>query len=58
MNIEKVKLIIKNMELLIQSLKLEIEEEKESDNVIRLDELFANRQDNLSNYDPDYYEEP
>jgi len=58
MNIEKVKLIIKNMELLIQSLKLEIEDEKESDNVIRLDELFANRQDNLSNYDPDYYEEP
>ena len=58
MNIEKVKLIIKNMELLIQSLKLEIEDEKESDNVIRLDELFANRQDNLSNSDPDYYEEP
>jgi hypothetical protein len=59
MNVEKVKLIIKNMELLVQALQLEIEEaEKEPNNVIKLDELLGNRQDDLSDYEPDYYEEP
>jgi|Laugresu1bdmlbsd_1035121.scaffolds.fasta_scaffold00031_33 hypothetical protein len=59
MNIEKVKLIIKNMELLVQALQLEIEEaEKKPNNVIKLDELLGNRQDNLGDYEPDYYEEP
>jgi hypothetical protein len=59
MNVEKVKLIVKNMELLVQALQLEIEEaEKKPNNVIKLDELFGNHQDNLSDYEPDYYEEP
>jgi len=42
MNPEKINLIIKNMELLIESLKLEIKEEKE---------------DLIDTYEPDYYEE-
>jgi len=47
------------MELLVQALQLEIEEaEKKPNNVIKLDELLGNRQDNLGDYEPDYYEEP
>jgi hypothetical protein len=59
MNVEKVKLIIKNMELLVKALQLEIEEaEKEPNNVIKLDDLIHNRTGSLDDYEPDYYEEP
>lgn len=58
MNVEKINLIIKNMELLIQSLKLEIAEES---NVVKLEDLFSsslNQKQNLvDTYEPDYYEE-
>jgi hypothetical protein len=57
MNKEKVKLIVKNMELLIQSLNLELEEPKlEKENIVRLEDLLHNpHSTNL--YEPDYYEE-
>jgi hypothetical protein len=55
MNKEKVKLIVKNMELLIQSLKLELEEES---NVIGLQELLNKVTPDNITYEPDYYEEP
>lgn len=52
MNKQKVKLIIKNMELLIQSLKLEIEEEN---NTIKIGDLIGTP---IDDYEPEYYEEP
>ena len=59
MNTEKVKLIIKNMELLIQSLKLELEEEEK--NIIKIEDLVGERKDHrfelIDEYEPDYYEE-
>jgi hypothetical protein len=59
MNVEKVKLIIKNMELLVKALQLEIEEaEKEKNIVIKLDDIIGNHSENLDDYEPDYYEEP
>lgn len=61
MNVEKVKLIIKNMELLVQSLKLEMEEEEKS-NVLKLEDLFSvnlkEENNSIDDYEPDYYEEP
>jgi hypothetical protein len=61
MNPEKINLIIKNMELLIESLKLEIKEEKEEENkyTIKLEELFSaeKKEDLIDTYEPDYYEE-
>lgn len=61
MNVEKVKLIIKNMELLVQSLKLEMEEEEKA-NVVKLEDLFTtnlkNEENFIDDYEPDYYEEP
>jgi hypothetical protein len=61
MNPEKINLIIKNMELLIESLKLEIKEEKEEENkyTIKLEELFSaeQKEDLIDTYEPDYYEE-
>lgn len=59
MNKRKVELIIKNMELLIQSLKLEFEETNES-NLIKLNDIIEssnNFYESLDDYDPDYYEE-
>ena len=53
MNKEKIKLIIKNMELLLQSLKLEIGEES---NVVKLEDLLLNTADKHY-YEPDYFEE-
>lgn len=47
MNRERVKLIIHNMELLIQSLKDELKEEPKS--------VFEKT--NIDEYEPDYYEE-
>ena len=60
MNAEKINLIIKNMELLIESLKLEItEEQKEKSNVISLQDLFEAERKKIDTYEePDYYEEP
>lgn len=59
MNVEKVKLILKNMELLVQALRLEIDEaEKEQNNVIKLEDLIRNHPEDLNDYEPDYYEEP
>lgn len=52
MNKQKVNLIIKNMELLIQSLKLELEEES---NTIKIQDLIGTP---IDNYEPEYYEEP
>lgn len=48
MNRERVKLIIHNMELLIQSLKDELKED--SDNVFEKPNSF------IDEYEPDYYE--
>lgn len=60
MNAEKINLIIRNMELLIESLKLEIaEEQKEKNNVISLQDLFEAERKKIDTYEePDYYEEP
>jgi len=61
MNPEKINLIIKNMELLIQSLKLEIKEEEKDTNkyTIKLEELLSvgQKEDLVDTYEPDYYEE-
>lgn len=61
MNPEKINLIIKNMELLIQSLKLEIKEEEKEENkyTIKLEEILSERQKEslIDTYEPDYYEE-
>jgi hypothetical protein len=58
MNREKVKLIVKNMELLVQSLKLELDEQEEK-NIVSLEDLLKNQPTNynMDNYEPDYYEE-
>jgi hypothetical protein len=60
MNREKVKLIVKNMELLVQSLKLELDEQEEK-NIVSLEDLLKNQPtnyfDNVNDYEPDYYEE-
>jgi hypothetical protein len=60
MNREKVKLIVKNMELLVQSLKLELDEQEEK-NIVSLEDLLKNQPtnyfDNIKDYEPDYYEE-
>ena len=61
MNAEKINLIIKNMELLIESLKLEIAgEQKENKYTVRLDDLLSvgQKEDRIDTYEPDYYEEP
>jgi hypothetical protein len=61
MNAEKINLIIKNMELLIESLKLEIaEDQKENKYTVRLDDLLSvgQKKDRIDTYEPDYYEEP
>jgi hypothetical protein len=61
MNAEKINLIIKNMELLIESLKLEIaEDQKENKYTVRLDDLLSvgQKEDLIDTYEPDYYEEP
>jgi hypothetical protein len=42
MNREKVKLIVKNMELLVQSLKLELDEQEEK-NIVSLEDLLKNQ---------------
>ena len=55
MDVRKVSLIIKNMELLLESLKLEIKEKEEEKNVIKLGDLAGG---SFSDYEPDYYEEP
>jgi len=60
MNAEKINLIIRNMELLIESLKLEIaEDQKENKYTVRLNDLLSARQkeDLIDTYEPDYYEE-
>ena len=54
MDVEKVKLIVRNMESLISLLKIEIGEET---NVVPLDELISGMNQSES-YEPDYYEEP
>jgi hypothetical protein len=58
MNREKVKLIVKNMELLVQSLKLELDEQEEK-NIVSLEDLLKNQPTNydVNIYEPDYYEE-
>jgi len=48
------------MELLIQSLKLEVEEkekEEEEKNIIKLQDIVAERVKLIDDYEPDYYEE-
>ena len=58
MNKQKVELIIRNMELLIQSLKLEIEETSES-NLIKLNDIMESSNNfykSIDDYDPEYYE--
>lgn len=49
------------MELLIESLKLEIaEDQKENKYTVRLDDLLSigQKKDRIDTYEPDYYEEP
>jgi len=55
MNIEKVNLIIKNMELLVHSLKEEVKD-FDGANIIKLEDLFT-PQELIDEYEPDYYEE-
>jgi hypothetical protein len=58
MNLEKVKLITKNMELLVQALKIEIDEiEKKSEGTIKLEDLIRPESNYVDDYEPDYYEE-
>lgn len=54
MDIEKVKLIVRNMESLVSLLKIEIGEET---NIVKFDELISEMNQSKS-YEPDYYEEP
>lgn len=56
MNKKKISLIIRNMELLIESLKLEIEDSKddEMENIIKFQDLIQKIDDS---YEPDYHEE-
>lgn len=56
MNQKKIELIIKNMELLIESLKLELKEDK-VDNIIKIEDILKSSQIPVDNYEPDYYEE-
>lgn len=60
MNVEKINLIIKNMELLIESLKLEIKEDEKSKYAINLEEFLSigQKEDLIDTYEPNYYEEP
>jgi hypothetical protein len=51
MNIDKVNLIVKNMELLVRSLK----EELKDSNIVKLQDLIVSQQ--IIDDDPDYYEE-
>ena len=51
MNIDKVNLIVKNMELLVRSLK----EELKDSNIVKLEDLIVSQQ--IIDDDPDYYEE-
>ncbi|MEN9301751.1 MAG: hypothetical protein RL264_180 [Bacteroidota bacterium] len=48
------------MELLIESLKLELKEPKQykEDNVIKIEDILKSSQIPVDEYDPDYYEEP
>ena len=60
MDVEKVKLIVRNMESLVSLLKIEIGEET---NVVKLDELLTDMEKGAAirrgeSYEPDYYEEP
>ena len=46
------------MELLIESLKLEIAEKKEEqNNIVKLEDLISPSVDLIDTYEPDYYEE-
>ena len=61
MNAEKINLIIKNMELLIESLKLELAEDQSKNKyTVRLEEFLSvgQKEDRIDTYEPDYYEEP
>ncbi len=55
MNTKRVELIIQNLQLLIEYLKLEIEENGDEKNMIKLQDLVG---DSFAEYDPEYYEEP
>jgi len=57
MNRKKINLIIKNMELLIESLKLEMAEEEKQSNIVKLEDLISPSVDLIDTYEPDYYEE-
>ncbi len=57
MNKQKINLIIKNMELLIESLKLEMEEEENQSNIVKLEDLISPSVDLIDTYEPDYHEE-
>lgn len=56
MNKKKISLIIRNMELLIESLKLEMEDSKDDniENIIKFEDLIQKIDDS---YEPDYHEE-
>lgn len=60
MNQEKVKLIVKNMELLVQQLKLEIQEQEQNTISLSLEDMIKNSSPNMTSideYEPDYFEE-
>ena len=45
------------MELLIESLKLEMSEEEKQSNIVKLEDLISPSVDLIDTYEPDYYEE-
>lgn len=53
-NQEKLSLILKNIELLVQLMKMELNEKS---NIISLTDLFGENAAANINYDPDYFEE-
>lgn len=57
MNRQKINLIIKNMELLVESLKLEIAEEEKESNIVKLEDLITSPVELIDTYEPEYYEE-
>jgi hypothetical protein len=56
MNKEKLNLIARNLELLIQSLQLELSEDETPKNIMRLEDLIG-KQVQIDDYDEVYIEE-
>jgi hypothetical protein len=61
MNSKKIKLLVDSIDLLVQSIKIELEDIDipKKENIIRLEDLLGNQSNHHSKneYEPDYYEE-